>query len=153
MAGLAEVIEAVERGQAQTMTSVLWRAEVLDFSLSAVQIKRLKDAFDGVSVIELQIDGRIMDLAGEIRATQRSSTKKDALKNIRVPDAIHLASAIHFDATEFHTFDGAKVSGQTKGLLTLDGNVGGHRLHVRSPRAIQLRFPFGTTEDSADDVE
>ncbi|HHL4081281.1 type II toxin-antitoxin system VapC family toxin [Burkholderia sola] len=147
MSGLAEVVEMVDRGHAILMTSVLWRAEVLNGSMTAAQRKRLEDAFDGRNLVELQIDSRIMALAGEIRDFQRRSVKKDALKNVRVPDAIHLASAIHYDATEFHTFDGAKGSGQASKLLTLDGNVAGHRLKVCIPKANQLRLEFSTSEE------
>lgn len=147
MSGLAEVVEMVERGHAILMTSVLWRAEVLNGSMTHAQRKRLEDAFDGRNLVELQIDSRVMALAGEIRDLQRKSTKKDALKNVRVPDAIHLASAIHFDAVEFHTFDGAKDSGQASKLLTLDGNVAGHRLKICVPKANQLRLEFSPPGD------
>ncbi|WP_186100529.1 type II toxin-antitoxin system VapC family toxin [Burkholderia gladioli] len=146
MSGLAEVVEMVERGHAILMTSVLWRAEVLNGTMTATQRKRLEDAFDGRSLVELQIDSRVMALAGEIRDFQRKSAKKDALKNVRVPDAIHLASAIHYDAAEFHTFDGAKNSGHASKLLTLDGNVAGHRLKVCIPKANQLRLEFPNPE-------
>ena len=134
----------VERGNAILMTSVLWRAEVLDLHLTATQRKKLEESFDGRSLIEMSIDGRIMDLASEIRTFQRASKKKDILKNIRTPDAIHLATAIQYDATEFHTFDGARYGSNPGGLLTLDGNVGGHRLKICVPQASQLRlnFPF-----------
>lgn len=83
-----------------------------------------------------------MALAGEIRDYQRKSSKKDAIKNIRVPDAIHLASAIHYEAAEFHTFDGARRDGGVGKLLTLDGNVAGHRLRICTPKAEQLRLDF-----------
>lgn len=150
MSGLAEVVEMVDRGRAILMISVLWRAEVLNSSMTQAQRRRLEDSFDGRSLVELQVDSRVMALAGEIRDFQRKSQKKDALKNIRVPDAIHLASAIHYDATEFHTFDGVKSAGQTAKLLTLDGNVAGHRLKICAPKAKQLRLEFPVT-DSNDD--
>jgi predicted nucleic acid-binding protein len=150
MAGLAEVVEMVDRGNAILMTSVLWRAEVLDIRLSLAQKRKLENAFDGRSIIELSIDGRIMDLASQIRSFHLASKKKDAQKNVRVPDAIHLASAIHYEATEFHTFDGAKVGRNTGGLLTLDGNVGGHRLKICTPHADQLRLDFGAAPEGPD---
>ena len=149
MDGLAEVVEMVDRGAAVLMTSVLWRAEVLDISPSKAQRKRLEEVFDGRNIIELSIDGRIMDLASEIRAFQKSSKKKDAIKNIRVPDAIHLASAIHYDATEFHTFDGARSGSNSGGLLTLNGNVANHRLKICVPHATQLRLSFPSSPDDA----
>jgi predicted nucleic acid-binding protein len=152
MSGLAEVVEMVDRGRAVLMTSVLWRAEVLDVTVTTAQRKRLEAAFDGRSIIELSIDSRVMSLASEIRSFHRSSKKKDVLKNIRVPDAIHLASAIHYEATEFHTFDGARSGGSRGGLLTLNGNVAGHRLRICVPRADQLRLDFGGS-DTGDDPE
>jgi len=141
MDGLAEVIDMVECDRAILMTSVLWRAEVLD-RLNKPQIKKLEEAFQTRSLIELGIDSRIMSLTGEIRAFHRLSKKKDGLKNISVPDAIHLATAIHYDASEFHTFDGSRKSGAHGGLLTLNGNVAGHRIKVCTPMADQLRLDF-----------
>lgn len=142
MAGLAEVVEMVDRGKAVLVTSVLWRAEVLNSNMTAAQRRRLQEAFDGRSIMELEIGSRVMALAGEIRDYHRKSSKKDAIKNVRVPDAIHLASAIHYEATEFHTFDGARRDGGVGKLLTLNGNVGGHRLRICTPKAEQLRLDF-----------
>lgn len=147
MAGLAEVVEAVDRGHAVLMTSVLWRAEVLDLDLKPMQRRRLDDAFDGQSLIELQIDSRIMDLTSQIRSFQRSSKKKDVIKKVSVPDAIHLASAIHYGASEFHTFDGKRQGKNPAGLLTLNGNVAGHRLKICSPHAMQLRIEDALQDD------
>ena len=153
MAGLAEVLNMVDRGKAVLMTSVLWRAEVLDIRLTPAQRRRLEGAFDGRSIVELGIDSRIMDLTSEIRSYHKNSVKKGVMKNIRVPDAIHLASAIHFDATEFHTFDGARAEGQVGGLLTLNGNVAGHRLRICVPIADQLQLDFGSQNTEVSDLE
>ena len=142
MSGLAGVIDMVDRGKAILMISVLWRAEVLDISLTKPQKRRLEDAFDGRSIVELSIDSHIMSLTSEIRSFHKASKKKDVMKNIRVPDAIHLASAIQYDATEFHTFDGARAGTNNGGLLTLNGNVAGRRLRICTPEAEQLGFSF-----------
>jgi predicted nucleic acid-binding protein len=150
MDGLTEVIDLVERGKAILMTSVLWRAEVLHGSLTGDQKSNLTRVFQNRYIQELSIDARVMDLAGEIRDFQRKQQSKDVMKNIRVPDAIHLASAIHYEATEFHTFDGKKADGNTKSLLTLDGNVGGHRLKICVPKITQLRLNFGSGLESKD---
>lgn len=147
MSGLAGVIDMVDRGKATLMTSVLWRAEVLDTSLTKAQKKRLEEAFEGRSIVDLSIDSRIMTLTSEIRSFHKVSKKKDAMKNIRVPDAIHLATAIHYDATEFHTFDGARVGANKGGLLTLNGNVAGHRLKICTPEAEQFAFSFPNSVD------
>lgn len=153
MDGLAEVLELVETGKAILITSVLWRAEVLDSKLDADQQKKLSAVFQGRYIQELSIDARIMDLAGEIRNRQRTDPRKDVIKNIRVPDAIHLASAIHYDATEFHTFDGKKADGSSASLLTLNGNVAGHRLKICVPRADQLRLQFGISSPAQSNEE
>ncbi|HVZ46269.1 MAG TPA: PIN domain-containing protein [Ramlibacter sp.] len=150
MAGLAEVIDMVDRGKAIIITSVLWRAEVLNGDMTPAQRKRLDEAFDPRALVELDINGRVMALAGEIRDFQRNSKKKDVMKNIRVPDAIHLASAIYYEATEFHTFDGASAGSQKGKLLTLDGNVAGHRLKICTPKAEQLRLEFPLADSQSD---
>jgi hypothetical protein len=62
------------------------------------------------------------------------------------PDAIHLATAIHYNADEFHTFDGSKPRTPRdkrytrSGLLLLDGNVAGHGLTVCKPTADQYEL-------------
>lgn len=150
MAGLAEVVDMVDRGKAVLMISVLWRAEIFDSSLSAAQKKRLEAVFDGRRIIELAIDSRVMKLTSEIRSFHSTSKKKDVMKNIKVPDAIHLASAILYEATEFHTFDGARSGANKGGLLTLDGNVGGHRLRICTPKAEQLQFSFSQVIEDED---
>ena len=64
-------------------------------------------------------------------------------------DAIHLATAIHYEAYEFHTFDGCrpgKPRNKDKkrcGLLQLNGDVAGHRLAVCKPSAQQLSLLKG----------
>ena len=146
MAGVAAVVTMVDRGRAVLMTSVLWRSEVLDLNLTAAQRRRLEAAFDGQSIAELAIDSRVMDLAGEIRSYHKRSTKKDLIKKISVPDAIHLASAIHYEADEFHTFDGARQGKNSGGLLTLNGNVAGRRLKICAPSADQYLLDFNEDE-------
>ena len=150
MDGLAEVIELAERGKATIIMSVLWRSELMTGDLTQTQKKRLKEVFEYRLIEEVGVDSRVMDLAAEIRAYHKNDTKKSSnakLKNVRVPDAIHLASAIHYEAIEFHTFDGKKELGGTAGLMTLDGNVGGRILKICAPRADQLRLDFGSISD------
>lgn len=148
MDGLAGVIDLVERGKAVLMTSVLWRAEVLTSTLNEDQKRNLAKAFQGRYIQELTIDARVMDLAREIRDYQKNQQQKDVIKNIRTPDAIHLASAVQYEATEFHTFDGKKADGKNGSLLTLNGNVGGHRLKICVPKADQLLLNFGSASEA-----
>ncbi len=154
MDGLADVIEQVEQGKAILMTSVLWRVEVLNDSLSPEQKQKLSAIFQNRYIQELAIDARVMDLASEIRNYHKSNqARPDVMKNIRTPDAIHLASAIHYEATEFHTLDGKKVDGTPKGLLTLSGNVAGHRLIICAPKAEQARLRFPNDDEQSEDED
>ncbi|WP_082404580.1 MULTISPECIES: PIN domain-containing protein [Achromobacter] len=153
MAGLAEVLDMVDRGRAIVMISVLWRAEILDLRLTAAQKKQLELAFEGRSIVELEAGSKVMALAGEIRNFHKAAAKKGVLQNVRVPDAIHLATAVHYEATEFHTFDGARQGGNSGGLITLDGNVAGHRLKICAPKAEQLQFQFAAAGNEASDTE
>jgi predicted nucleic acid-binding protein len=142
MAGLAEVVDLVEQGKAILMTSVLWRVEVLDSSLTPAQKRRIEDAFTSRSIQELSIDSRVMQLAGEIRSFHHAAKSKSTHTAVSTPDAIHLASAIQYGAMEFHTFDGARSGANPGGLLTLSGNVAGHKLKICKPNAVQLRLDF-----------
>ena len=147
---MAEVIELAEQGKATILMSVLWRAEIFRGDLIASRKKRLKEIFDFRLIEEVGIDSRAMELASEIRAFHRKSTAKSALKNIRVPDAIYLASAIHYEATEFHTFDGKRPDGNVGKLLTLNGNVAGHKLKICAPQAEQRRLNFASRNDEGE---
>lgn len=150
MDGLEEVVELAEKGKAVIMISVLWRAEFWAADLTAGQKKKLREIFDYRLIEELGIDSRVMDLAGEIRAYHKKGTGPAQLKNIRTPDAIHLASAINYEADEFHTFDGKKGAGKSHGgLLSLDGNVAGRVLRICAPQAQQLRLKYSYGDDEA----
>ncbi len=153
MEGLSEVLQAVESGKARIITSVLWRAEALDSRLSKSERDQLVKAFDGRRIVELSIDQRIMELASQIRSYHRVSPEKDKMKTILVPDAIHLASAIHYGATEFHTFDGKKQDGAPSKLLTLDGNVCGHKLRICVPKSSSQQLPIVFKSSATGDIQ
>lgn len=134
MDGVSETLHQVEAGNAVICTSVLWRAEVLNSTLSTDQKNLISLAFQGQRIQQIAVNFRIMELAMEIRDYHKRNPAKDVIHNISTPDAIHLASAIYSEVDEFHTFDGKKKSGAKAKLLTLDGNVAGHRLRVCTPR-------------------
>jgi predicted nucleic acid-binding protein len=153
MDGLAEVVDLFDRSKAVIVTSVLWRAEIFQSALTPKQRDKLLQAFEVRAIQEVGIDGRIMDLVSEIRSFHKNDTSKGSksrLKNIRVPDAIHLATAILYEVDEFHTFDGKKSGNGVGGLITLNGNVAGHKLKICSPRANQLRLDYGSPDDDAE---
>lgn len=58
---------------------------------------------------------------------------------LTVPDSLHLATAILYRATEFHTFDeNDKPKQNALGLLPLSGDVAGHKLKICKPEAKQF---------------
>lgn len=81
-------------------------------------------------------DLRISDLGREIREYYHRQRAIDGLPELTIPDATHLATAIHYGVDEFWTFDDGRHGG--RGLLSLNGNVAGHQLTICKPVATQL---------------
>jgi hypothetical protein len=88
----------------------------------------------------LDNDLRVSALAREIREYYEAQSKIDGLPRLTTPDAIHVATAIHYKADAFWTFDDGGYGGRS--LLSLNGNVAGHPLVVCKPVATQLRLGF-----------
>jgi len=133
MDGVREVVERVKRREAKIITSVLTLSEVLESKLPA-GMKRLIDGMLKQRVTRISMDIKVAQMAHDLRDHYASSSSYGG-KTLSVPDAIHLATAILYRATEFHTFDGGKTGGKSLGLLQLSGNVAGHRLIICKPQA------------------
>jgi hypothetical protein len=59
----------------------------------------------------------------------------------RVPDCIHLASAIHYEANEFHTSDGTGAESGRGKLLKLTNPIAEkYELNITVPRTPQPRM-------------
>jgi len=142
MAGVREVIERVKRRDAKIVTSVLTLTEVLDSKLPA----GMKTLIDGLlkRVNRVGMEIKIARMAHDLRDYYVQRSAEFGGKTLAVPDAIHLATAILYRVSEFHTFDGGGM-GKSLGLLPLSGNVGGHRLTICKPQAkspqLDLRKP------------
>ena len=78
-------------------------------------------------------DRRIATLASELRNYYQLQKVVDGLPALSSPDATHLATAIHFEVSEFQTFDARDEPKKRRGLLPLNGNVAGHNLLIRMP--------------------
>jgi predicted nucleic acid-binding protein len=124
--GLAQVVKEVESGQADLFTSALAKTEVLRGKMTAAQRDRFNRLFQRRNVVAVDITGRILTLSEEIREWQ---------SKISVPDAIHLATAIIYEADEFHTTDGCGKRKRGGDLLPLNDNVAGHKLKICIPSA------------------
>lgn len=140
MNGIEEYITRIEDGKLVLVVSILVDAEVLDSSLSDETRRRLEGFQRRSNVHRATPDPRIMELSGELRDYYRREKHAGNIDNmLGTPDSIHLATAIHYDVDEFHTFDdGGK--GNSLSLLSLNGNVAGHRLTICRPIPDQTRL-------------
>lgn len=137
MDGVRDIIQRMKRRDVKVMTSVLTVVEVLAARIPVGIDGAFKDLLKRVN--RQSIDIRVASLAHDLRNHYVA-----AGRSIKTPDAIHLATAIHYRAAEFHTFDDK--------LLVLSGNVGGHRLIVCKPETkapqLDLRKPSRESDAS-----
>jgi hypothetical protein len=124
MDGVMEVLEKVEKRQASVITSDFINVEMLPCKFSQEAMNQFNKIFSRRNVQKKGVDNRITAIAQNIR------NWKSSLKSA---DAIHLATAIHYEVDELHSFD-------ADDLLPLSGNVAGHPLKICKPTAIQYRL-------------
>ncbi len=132
MDGVREVIARHKRREVKLVTSVLTRVEVLQARIPVGVGNSFTDLLKRMT--QLGMDTKIAGLAHDLRDHYAANAAAHGGKTLSTPDAIHLATAIHYRIDEFHTFDN---DGNAKhlGLLPLSGNVGGHRLIICKPEA------------------
>ncbi len=133
--GLAQVVKSVEAGLAKLFTSALTtKTEVLKGKMNAEQRDRFARLFLRRNVIEVDVTSRVLAMSERIREWN---------SKISVPDTIHLATAIIYDADEFHTSDGGGKRKRAGDLLPLSGNVAGYNLKICTPKAMQSNLLYG----------
>jgi hypothetical protein len=90
------------------------------------------------------METKIASVAHDLRDYYSTRKAEFGGKTLSTPDAIHLATAIIYRVTEFHTFDN-DGDAKSLGLLPLSGDVGGNRLTICKPQArnpeLDLRKP------------
>ena len=139
MDGVVEIVRSVWREEVVLITSTLTRAEILYSKVDKSAIEKYSNLMRRPNVLALDLDVPISELTSEIRDFYIATDFE-----LLTPDAIHLATAIQYNADEFQTFDGStprKPRNSTKlrsGLLLLDGMVGTHRLAIKKPQSQQL---------------
>jgi predicted nucleic acid-binding protein len=128
MDGVREMIQRHKRRDIKIMTSVLTQVEVLQGKIPAGVGNAFSDLLKRIARVGMDI--KVAQLAHDLR----DHYSRAGGKQLMTADAIHLATAIHYRADEFHTFDdGGK--GKALGLLQLSGDVGGHKLEICKPEA------------------
>ena len=108
--------------------------EVLKGKMTDEQRDRFTKLFQRRNVVQVDVTTRVLDLSEKIRNWN---------PKISSPDAIHLATAILYEADEFHTTDGGGKRKRAGDLLPLDGNVAGHPLKICKPQAMQYSLLRG----------
>jgi predicted nucleic acid-binding protein len=121
MDGIYEMFNSIERGNVLLLTSLITRIEILECTLSHKARENFEKLFQRKNFQEMPVNQRIAELA----RTVRNSYQKQNIR-IRTPDTIHLATAIHYNAEKFYTFD--------ESLLKLNGNIGEYPLTICNPK-------------------
>jgi predicted nucleic acid-binding protein len=138
MKGIDQVISEAYANQTVMLTSVLTRGEILEAHLTREQRGKFDSIFSHRNVILIDIDRRIMDAVAVIR----NHYKKPEAATIGLADAIHLATAIHYEAHVFLTLDGGGKRPRRCDLLPLNGDVAGSRLVIAKPKYVPPPEPL-----------
>jgi len=120
MDGVREIIEMTKRRDVAVVTSALTLAEVLPSKFPAGVFNLFDDLLKRTTFRIISMDRKIARLAGDLRVHYEKEERR-----LKTPDAIHLATAILNGVSEFHTFDAQ--------LLSLNGNLAGHRMPICKP--------------------
>jgi hypothetical protein len=144
--GIEQVVEQWRAKQAVIVTSAITMLEVI----SSMMTKDHKDAFTKLFsdpyLQMIDVDRRIAGKASAIRSfyDTRAFKPDGSITGsvMSMGDAIHLATAVHFDVHEFQTLDGAGARKRRIDLLGLNGNVAGAKLCIQMPKYIPPPEPL-----------
>lgn len=149
MEGILGVVEAVRKGNAVLLTSVVTEQEVLQCKMSPTAEEMFQDFLKRRSIQVISLDRRISKLTRDIRNYYQERVDKEKKEKgittelpLSLGDAQHLATAIHYEADEFHTTDDGKKSKKYRSILSMDGDVAGHPLKICMPFSNQGVFPW-----------
>lgn len=144
--GIEQSIEQWRSRLIVIATSSITMLEVLSSQLSKEHNDAFAKVFSDPHLQLIDVDRRIAVKAHAIRSHyDHREFKPDGSqvgKIMGMGDAIHLATAIHFDVSEFQTLDGAGKRKRKFDLLTLDGNVAGARLPIKLPNYVPPSEPL-----------
>jgi predicted nucleic acid-binding protein len=133
MQGVVDCLNRFKKRELSIMTSVITLTEVTVGKLPAGADTLLDNAMQRPNFTKVSVDIKVARLARDLRNYYLVRPEFNG-KTVSVPDSIHLATAILYRATEFHTFDEKDGKrDKTLGLMQLSGKVGGHNLIIRKP--------------------
>lgn len=128
MEGIREQVERVRRNEIRVITSALTYSEVTAAKIPNETADAFANVMQRKNIRLIDVSVPIARKAGELKDFYAAKGGK----RLGTPDAIHLATAIIYQAKEFHTFD-QNNSGGTLGLIPLSGDVAGHNLTICKP--------------------
>jgi predicted nucleic acid-binding protein len=133
MDGVRDCFEKVERGE--IVLIVLRNMLFTEVKLKTLDVADKFSQLMSRKTVEIpSLDLRVDRLATELRDYYSKNGKKELYRN----DSLHLATAIHYKADAFYTFDNGKKGGIS--LLSLNGSVAGHPLLICKPPFTQSRL-------------
>lgn len=139
MAGVYAVANEVFEKKIQLMTSAVVFYEVRRARLNDECRARFDKIFDLSNVTVVELSPAIGDRAGQLADYYQNLD--DGRKGLSRNDAYHLATAIAYEVTVFHTFD-KEDKKNSRGLLELDGNVAGFPLRMCKPGSVEGTLTF-----------
>lgn len=146
MEGVTGLVKAVDDREIILVTSVMTDSELI--KLDQAQMA-MYERFKRRRNVEVKaIDNRVSGLSREIRAYYQGLKDEghSDLPTLQTPDAIHLATAIHWGCEKLFTFDENDEAGGSRpkrGLIPLSGTVAGkYQIEICMPYVPQLGLPF-----------
>jgi predicted nucleic acid-binding protein len=114
LASLRDLERLSDNGDITIFTPSITLIEVLECYLTPEQEVLFQEILKRSRVYMTSVSHRVAQKAREIRNHYRAQGLE-----IAVPDAIHIATAIHYDATALHTYDGCGKRPRKTDLLRL----------------------------------
>jgi hypothetical protein len=134
MEGVEDALGRFKRREVELMTSTITVIEASAAKIETPQFAQFEDAIQRTNFSRISVDIPVAKLARNLRDYYHQRVAEFRGLNLSIPDAIHVASAILYKATEMHTFDEKdKTKFETLGLIPLSGNVGGYNLKICHP--------------------
>lgn len=119
----------VDSGDVRICTPTITIIEVLACQMTPEQEGLFQDFLNRSNVEVVSVSRKIAEKAREIRNCYHQNNLE-----IAVPDSIHLATAIHYEAIALHTYDGCGKRRRKTDLLALDiPLIGKYNLKICKP--------------------
>jgi predicted nucleic acid-binding protein len=136
MDGVHEIVEAADKNRVSIIVSELLTLEMLRGKWPPGGAQKFDDLFKRKNIKRVPITPNITNLSQQIRDFYVAKGEKTLSSN----DAAHIATAINYEATQFHTFDDGQTDRRWRSLLALNGDVAGYPVTICKPPISQLRL-------------